>query len=313
MRHFIILLIILLFAGCATVDKTPQPEPPTVSKPAPPPPARFDGIAQLAEEAIPDRNAIRERHRYDRSIGMTNIKGLRYFFYEPDDERSVVGFSFRNDGSPKINPAGLKRKGAHREYAFQFADRARENIHLAVYDDVKLSGRFSHDNMFRELHFFPRKQLPSIKVDHGKGLLRVTLPTGEEALFDQDTMELVGGALMESPIDFNRSRHHRRNPQVRYQGKYLVITVAQRGEAPRRAKVWGQTKFAEIHYPAKYSKSCRISPKHFWDQRPKRGDTDPKLTMLHQSDNEVFAMVERHCGWNLAELKRIAPKLAEAE
>ena len=100
---------------------------------------------------------------------------------------------------------------------------------------------------------------------------------------------------------------------MRYQGKYLVITVAQRGEAPRRAKVWGQTKFAEIHYPAKYSKRCRISPKHFWDQRPKRGDTDPKLTMLHQSDNEVFAMVERHCGWNLAELKRIAPKLAEAE
>ena len=312
MRYLIILLIILMFAGCASVDKTPQPEPPTVSKPAPPP-ARFDGLAQLAEQALPERNAIREKHRYDRSISMTRIKGLRYFFYEPARERSVVGFSFQNTGSPKINPVGTKRKGARREYAFLFADRARENIHLAVNDDVKLSGRFSHDNMFRELHFFPRKQLPALQIDHSEGVLNVTLPTGEIAKFDQDNMELVGGALIESPIDFNRSRHHRRNPQVRYQGKYLAISIAQRGEAPRRAKVWGQTKHAEVHYPSKYAKSCRISPKHFWDQRPKPGDNDPKLTMLHRSDNEVFAMVERHCGWNLAELKRSTPRLAEVE
>ena len=277
---------------------------------------RFNGLAKLAEESPPERDGIREPFRYDRSIGATEIDGLRYFFYEPDRRRNVVGFSFLNDGSTTINPAGLKRKEtrqkARREYAFHFADRARENIYLAINDDVKISGRFSHDNMFRELHFFPRRQLPSMEVDHSQGVLEVTLPTGEEVLFDQDTMEVVGGALQEGPIDFNRSRHRRRNPDVRYQGDFLAITVAQRGEAPRRAKVWGQRKFAEVHYPAKYKKSCKLSPRHIWDQKPKPGDNDPKLTMLHKSDAELFTVIERRCGWDLSQLKGTSGRLAEA-
>jgi hypothetical protein len=166
--------------------------------------------------------------------------------------------------------------------------------------------------MFREMHFFPRNQLPALHIDHANGLLAVTLPTGEPVLFDQDSMELVGGALIEAPIDFNRSRHQRRNPEVRYQGKYLAITVAQRGEAPRRARVWGQTKYAEAHYPAKYRKACRLSPKHIWDQRPKPGDNDPKLTMLHKTDAELFATIERQCGWDLSALGPSAPVLVEA-
>ena len=85
-----------------------------------------------------------------------------------------------------------------------FADRARENIHLAVNDDVKISGRFSHDNMFRELHFFPRRQLPSLEIDHANGLLKVTLPTGEPVLFDEHSMELVGGALQRGTDRFQQ-------------------------------------------------------------------------------------------------------------
>jgi hypothetical protein len=311
MRNLLILAGILLLAACSG----PQKKPAEVSQQAPPPqPQRFDGLASLAESGVPERNRIREPFRYDRSISATAIDGLRYFFYEPDASRSVVGFAFQNTGSPKINPVGIQRKGPRREYAFMFADRARENIHLAINDDVKLSGRFSHDNMFREVHFFPRRQLPGLQVDHARGVLVVTLPTGETVEFDQDTKELLGGALLEAPIDFNRSRHQRRNPEVRYRGDYLTITVAQRGEAPRRAKVWGQTKYAEVHYPSRYSKSCRISPRHVWDQKPKPGDNDPTLTMLHRSDAEIFAMVERQCGWNLAALKKDdGQQLAEVE
>ena len=308
MRKLTLMASALLFAACAPVQQKPvPPETPVVRQPAP-----FDGLAMLAAQTTPERDAIRAPYRYDRSIKATEIDGLRYFFYEPGKQRSVVGFAIENDGSPKINPVGLKQTGPRREYAFLFADRARENIYLAINDDVKVSGRFSHDNMFRELHFFPRKQLPALNVDHSKGRLEVTLPTGEPVLFDEDTMELVGGALIEAPIDFNRSRHQRHNPEVRYQGQYLAITIAQRGEAPRRASVWGQTKYAEVFYPAKYSKPCRLSPRYIWDQRPKPGDEDPKLTMLHQSDDELFAVIERQCGWDLAALKTERPRLAEA-
>lgn len=311
MRLGILVLTLLIVAGCAgTLEKpsaTGQIEPTRQRPPA------FDGVAQLAETSTPERSAIRPAFRYDRSIKPTALKGLKYYFYEPDRERTIVGFSMQNSGSPSINPVGLKRPGAYREFAFLFADRARENIHLAVNDDVKLSGRFSHDNMFRELHFFPRLQLPALRVDHAKGQLVVTLPTGEEVLFDQQTKEITGGPLKESPVDFNRSRHQRRNPRVRYQGDYLAITVAQRGEAPRRASVWGQTKYAEVHYPSRYKKPCRLSPKHIWDQRPVPGDNDPRLHMLHQDDRTLFATIERRCGWNLAELKDAAQRVATAD
>ena len=310
MRSGILILTSLLLAGCAGLSNnestTGQTQPPTL-----PPPA-FNDMAQLGQISAPERSAIRPAFRYDRSIKPSAVKGLKYYFYEPDSERAIVGFSLQNRGSPNINPVGLKQPGAYREFAFLFADRARENIHLAINDDVKLSGRFSHDNMFRELHFFPRLQLPALRLDHEKGQLVVTLPTGEKVLFDQQTKELVGGPLKESPVDFNRSRHQRRNPQVRYQGEYLAITIAQRGEAPRRASVWGQTKYAEVHYPSRYKKPCRLSPKHIWDQRPEPGDNDPRLHMLHDDDRTLFATIERRCGWNLAELKHAAQRVAAA-
>jgi hypothetical protein len=294
-----------------------QPEPPR--KPSPkatvvqvedrPRVERFNSLMMLAREDAPERDGIREPFRYTRAIVTTELDGLRYFFYQPGGDRSIVGFTFLNDGSPSINPAGLKRTGARREYAFLFADRARENIHLAINDDVKLSGRFSHDNMFREMHFFPRRQLPALQVDDAAGRLQVSLPTGEPVVFDRDTMEIVGGVLREQPIDFNPSRHLRQNPRVEYTGDYLVVTVAQRGEAPRRATVWGQTKYAEVHYPSKYDEPCRISPARIWDQRPKPGDTDPKLTMLHDSDEAVFAVIEKRCGWDLSGLRQNSPRL----
>ena len=310
--HFaLIAFVILLLAGCAGTPEAP-PAPVSAPPPAPKSPAMFDDFAELAEASIPKRDLIRDSFRYDRSIKPTRLDGLRYYFYKPTDQREIVGFSLRNSGSPKINPVGLKKPGARREYVFLFADRARENVHLAINDDVKLSGRFSHDNMFRELHFFPRKQLPSLRVDHGDGLIEVTLPTGEPVQFDITTKEIVGGALAESPVDFNRSRYQRRNPGVRYQGDYLAITVAQRGEAPRRAKVWGQVKFAEVHYPARYPKPCKLSPAFIWDQKPKPGDTDPKLLMLFPTDEALFSVIERRCGWELAGLKGAAARVAEA-
>jgi hypothetical protein len=313
MRATIITLLILFLAGCAG---TPDGPPATGAvEPSPPPPKRqrFDDFAELAETSAPERNVIRARHRYDRSIKPTKLKGVRYYFYEPNEKPEIVGFALQNFGSPNINPRGLKTPGPRREYAFLFADRARENIHLAINDDVKLSGRFSHDNMFREWHFFPRNQLPNLRVDHAEGVIEVTLPTGEAVHFDQQSKEMVGGAMAESPVDFNGSRHLRRNPEVRYQGDYLAITVAQRGEAPRRAKVWGQTKFAEVHYPSRYPKACKLSPSFIWDQKPKPGDTDPTLHMKYATDAELFAMIERRCGWNLASLKEATQKVAESE
>lgn len=309
LRRLGLICCLLTLAACAPVQQKPE-RPPQVERSSTNP--QLDELAMLALQSAPEREAIRERHRFDRSFKSTGVDGLRYYFYEPDRRRAVVGFAFQNTGSPTINPIGLQRPGARREYAFFFADRARENIYLEISDDVKLSGRFSHDNMFREIHFFPRRQLPALAVDQVTGLLTVTLPTGEAVLIDSDSMELKGGVLQEGPIDFNPSRHLRRNPEVRYRGNYLAITVAQRGEAPRRANVWGQSKVAEVHYPANYSKPCQLSPGYIWDQQPKKGDSDPTLRMQHKSDAELFATIERQCGWDLSALRAVSPILANS-
>jgi hypothetical protein len=310
MRQIWVFVVLLAAAGCSLREPTPPPGGPAVAPARPP---AFDGLAELAEVAAPERDAIREGFRYDRAIRPTPVPGLRYFFYEPDGREAVVGFALQNTGSPTINPKGLRKTGPRREFAFLFADRARENIHLEINDDVKLSGRFSHDNMFREWLFFPRTVLPRLQVDQATGVIEVTLPTGEAVRFDLASKEIVGGVLSESPVDFNRSRHQRNNPRVRYQGDYLAITVAQRGEAPRRATVWGQTKFAEVYYPAMYPRPCRLSPRLLWDQAAKPGDTDPKLNMLHVDDDRLFRLVERRCGWDLAALRTATRRMAEAE
>jgi hypothetical protein len=261
----------------------------------------------LAQQAAPARDAVREAHRYGGGLRYTKEPELMYRFYDTGGQKQVIGFTLTNRGSEHVNPRGLQG-AAKRTFDFLFADRAREDIHLLVNDDVDISGRYSHDNMFRELHFFPRNQLPSVARTSDGKRLKVTLPTGEAVFFDAWSKEIVSGVLKESPIDFTRNRHERRNPAINYQGKHLLITVAQRGEAARRAKVWGSTKFAEVHYPAKYARACRLSPALIWDQSPKRGDKDPKLTMLHPTDASLFDTVEKHCGWDLSELRVAAAK-----
>jgi hypothetical protein len=34
--------------------------------------------------------------------------------------------------------------------------------------------------------------------------------------------------------------------------------------------------------------------------------------MLHKTDAELFAMIERRCGWDLSAMKEAVPRLAEA-
>ncbi len=299
-RAILVIVGLGLLAACAPLpERTPGP---------PMQPDASDALPQgpfwrsLGKTTTPVREKIRDRYRYRRTQQFTEVADVWHFYYEPQGRKEPVGFTLVNRGSPRINPRGRATLGATRQYAFFFPDRAREDIYLEINDDVRLSKRFSYDNMFREMHFFPRRQLPSVSPIESGRLLKVTLPTGEPVIFDARSKEITAGVLDESPIDFNPRRHDRRNPSVRYRGRHLVVTVAQRGEAARRDRVWGRTKHAEVHYPAKYAKACRLSPRYIWEQTPKPGDVDPTLVMLHASDASLFALIERQCGWDLSGL-----------
>jgi len=293
-------LAALLLAACA-----PEPVKNTVEAPKPPMAPR-PLRTLLATQVPPERTRIRDPYRYlvkMRDIGIPNVTCLTY---KPGDRDEPAGFVLTNRGSPQVNPGVPHKRRALRIYEFLFADRARENIFLNVTDDVAVSGRYSQDNMFRELHFYPRLQLPAMQsVDHGHRL-KVTLTTGESVLFDAKTKEIVGGVLEEAPLDRNPNRNARRNPGISYHGANLLITVAQRGEDPRLARVWGRTKYAEVYYPAKYKRSCRISPALLWDQRPRPGKPYPSLNSLYPTDPRLFALIEKQCHWDLHELAQRA-------
>lgn len=297
----------LILAGCTAKPVRQKPPASVTVQPS----AELQGLArQLSDPVEPERDRVRDRFRFDRAITMGRVPGVRLYTYEPRGEERLVGFALVDKGSQRINPRGLEGKNAQREFLFQFPDRAREETALLVSDDVALSGRYSHDNMFRELYFFPRRQLPSLRRNGAR--FEVSLPTGEPVVFDAGTVEVIDGVLRDEPIDFSSDRHRRHNPRITYEGRGLMITVAQRGEAPRRAVVWGEKKRAEIYYPARYKRPCYLSPSLLWDQRPERGDSDPRLTWRLHSDAEVYDLVESRCGWNLDELRASELKAVSA-
>lgn len=267
-------------------------------------PIQFDTWPALAHLSQPERPETRAAHRFVRSYSGTELNGVRYMSYKPGSSKKVLGFQLTDTGSRRINPAGLRKPGPTREYLFSFPDRARQEIHLLITDNVAISGRYSHDNMFREMEFFPRIYLPTFQRSADGKQITVLLPTGEEVHFSASERVITGGVLSDQPIDMNRSRHQRHHPRVQYRGDFLAITSAQRGDSPRNARVWGQQRYAEIVYPKKYRKPCRVPRGRIWDQRPLPGDRDPRLDMLFKTDKQLFDFVEQACGWDLSELRK---------
>ena len=112
MKKLAIIGFALLIAACAPNETKTAAEKGTTTQAKKP--QRFDEMSRLALGVAPERDGIRDPIRYDRAISTTKVDGLRYFFYRPQRQRTVVGFAFLNDGSDTVNPAGLKRKGPRR-------------------------------------------------------------------------------------------------------------------------------------------------------------------------------------------------------
>lgn len=142
-------------------------------------------------------------------------------------ETKTQGFQMSNTGPNDIVPSGWER-----QFEFEFPDQAKQLMKLQLShwcrtDDCKVSAT----NMNSSMYFFPRDELPRMEILDGSKV-KVTLPTGEEVLFDKETKKIVGGVLEEGPVDAREDRFSRTFPDVRYKGKGYVLRVNGRGQQP---------------------------------------------------------------------------------
>jgi hypothetical protein len=216
--------------------------------------------------------------------------------YRADQESKIVGFEFSNHGGNRILPRRYnidKREFYTRDFQFRFDDRARQDIHLSVSDWAP-----SRDREFRlselmntVMHFFPRTFLPAIARADGRVI--VTLPTGETVEFDDRTHEVLGGVLVESPVDLNPDKTARRFPAVSYVGKGVIVRADSRGRDPRlgtMATITTGLPAADCQGSA--CSQCRVPSKELWEQTGANRFRFP-------SDMEFDRYLLSRCGFGL--------------
>jgi hypothetical protein len=202
-----------------------------------------------------------------------------------DGDRKVYGFSFENEG---VNPVVPEKPecigcGPYREYRFLFRDRARQNMHMAVTDSP--TDRISQ-RMGSRIYFFPRKNLPAIRLDADRGMVVVTLPTGETVDFDAKTKYVTGGALEEvAPVDRNPDRFARKFAQIVYRGSGTVVRVNKRGGDP------GLKTVATI---TRGDQTCSVDSKFLFNQ-----DERSDVEFLFPTDEEFHEFLLKRCGFGL--------------
>lgn len=207
-----------------------------------------------------------------------------------DTKGRVVSFNFDNTGVNRIIPKEPEPGGGpQRSFSFNFTSRARQDIYMDITDAP--SDRLS-ELMSSYFYFFPRKNIPAIKVVDNKFI--ITLPTGEIVEFNSESKEIIGGVLKEGlPIDQGPDRFKRKFPDLKYSGAGVMLRADRRGEDPRIAsngaiptakaiKVSGGS--CTLEKPCE----CVIPKNKLWEQ-------GGQVHFLFKSDDEFNNFLIRQC------------------
>ncbi|NDG84357.1 MAG: hypothetical protein EBX52_04870 [Proteobacteria bacterium] len=200
-----------------------------------------------------------------------------------ETDRRIFGFSFFNEGVNAVIPvsASCIGCGLNREFRFRFRDRARQDLHFSITDAPT---EYLSQLMESYFYVFPRKNLPAAELIPERGILRVTLPTGETVDFDSAKKTVVGGVLVETgPIDLNPDRFSRKFAQVSYLGDGVLVRVNRRGADPRLGTVATVTKG---------KKSCKIESKYLFNQ-----DEKSSVEFLFPTDEGFNDFLLKRCGF----------------
>jgi hypothetical protein len=241
-------------------------------------------LAELARVSEPETNRVSRSTSGD--VSARTITPGDFTVFQHDSDRKIYGFSVFYEGVNSIIPVATTCFGCgpDREYHFEFRNRARQDIHLSITDSP--TEYLSH-RMESYFYLFPRTVLPAAAVIEEKGVIRVTLPTGETVDCDLKNKTIVGGALVETaPIDLNPDRFQRKFAQVNYVGSGLLIRVNRRGGDPRLGTVATLTRG---------KRSCKVPSKLLFNQ-----DGTSDVEFLFPTDAEFNEFLLKQCGFGLS-------------
>ncbi|WP_408095467.1 hypothetical protein ACJVC5_10525 [Peredibacter sp. HCB2-198] len=207
------------------------------------------------------------------------------------------GFSIENSGDNRIVDA-TRNPYSQRVFNFDYPEQARQNLSLEVYDAP--NDTVSH-TMHSIFWFFPRKNVHL--VEQRGSTIDVTLPNGEKMVFHKDSKEIIDGVFTEGPVDVSKDRFKRKYPDLKYQGRGVVLRVNARGQSPQLGQFentkidmeYGTVGSAEVLIMnGQTGQKCRRPKKDFWLPL----DVNP-IEFKFPTDEEFDVYLRNNCGFGL--------------
>lgn len=211
-------------------------------------------------------------------------------------ETGTDGFLFQNLGD-NIIVKSEKFPHPMRSFTFNYPEQAGQNLMLEVDDFLNSNSQTKHSIFM----FFPRKYIPI--VEQLSGTLNVTLPNGEKMIFSKNSKEITDGVFLEGPVDTSSNLNAGHFPNLRYQGKGVILRANAIGHSPQleefeKDKIdleFGLNGSADVLLINGLTGSrCRRPKSDFWDKI----DVSP-IVFKFSSDKKLDAYLKKHCGFGI--------------
>lgn len=210
---------------------------------------------------------------------------------------ATEGIAFENIGNNRI--VNSKRYlDSQRSFHFDYPEQARQNISLEVYDAPNSSVSHTMHSVF---WFFPRKNM--FLAEEVGATTEITIPTGEKIIFQTESKEIIGGVFEEGPLDNSKERTKRLYPDLKYNGRGVILRVNARGQSPQlgefeKSKIdmeFGVKGSAEVLIiNGTTGQRCRRPKSDFWEPI----DVSP-IEFKFPTDDEFDIYLRNNCGFGL--------------
>jgi hypothetical protein len=229
--------------------------------------------------------------------GSSYVSGMTYARTDNMPVSQFEGFHFSNRGHNSIAPKDIAPH-VQRSFDFEFDQQATQNISMMVVDSPNATT--SH-GMYSHMMIFPRTHLPFVEIQTDQHI--VTLPNGEQMVFDPKSNTIIGGVFEEGPIDIGPDRFTRQYADLRYLGQGILLRANARGQMPQQGQ-FESTKI-DMNYGVKFSadvliingstgERCRRPKADFWLP----GDHSPILFKF-PTDQEFDRYLKANCGFGI--------------